>query len=39
MAGHDLTSLSVQQVVSCDNGNGDMGCQGGWYVVVEFEFE
>ena len=37
MAGHDLTSLSVQQVVSCDNGNGDMGCQGGMYVVVNVE--
>jgi len=34
MAGHDLTSLSVQQVVSCDNGNGDMGCQGGWYYTA-----
>jgi cathepsin F/cysteine peptidase B len=34
VAGHDLTALSVQQVVSCDNGNGDMGCQGGWYYTA-----
>jgi C1A family cysteine protease len=34
MAGHKLTSLSVQQVVSCDKGNGDMGCSGGMYTTA-----
>jgi len=30
MAGNDLTEFSPQQIVSCDVGNGDMGCQGGY---------
>merc|ERR1719379_1440385 len=34
LAGHELTPLSVQQVVSCDKGNGDMGCAGGWYYTA-----
>ena len=30
MAGHDLIELSPQQLVSCDNADGNSGCQGGW---------
>ncbi len=29
LAGNDLTSLSEQQIVSCDTKYGDMGCNGG----------
>ena len=36
--GGDLTAFSVQQVVSCDNGNGDMGCEGGWYYTAWMDY-
>jgi len=29
LAGNTLPSLSVQQIVDCDVGNGDLGCSGG----------
>jgi len=29
LAGHTLTSLSPQQIVDCDKGRGDLGCEGG----------
>jgi len=29
MAGNDLTSLSEEEIVSCDTGGTDQGCQGG----------
>jgi hypothetical protein len=29
LAGHQLVSLSPQQIVSCDQGRGDQGCDGG----------
>lgn len=34
LAGHTLTELSPQQVVSCDKGAGDLGCDGGDTVVA-----
>ena len=36
IANGDLVSLSEEDLVQCDH-NGDMGCQGGWYVVLELE--
>eukprot|EP01062_Namystynia_karyoxenos_P021880 TRINITY_DN1834_c0_g1_i4.p1 TRINITY_DN1834_c0_g1~~TRINITY_DN1834_c0_g1_i4.p1 ORF type:complete len:779 (+),score=183.03 TRINITY_DN1834_c0_g1_i4:80-2416(+) len=30
IAGHKLTSLSEQELVSCDNRDGNAGCGGGW---------
>jgi len=34
LAGNTLTELSPQQVVSCDKGAGDLGCNGGDTVVA-----
>jgi hypothetical protein len=34
LAGHDLVELSPQQVVSCDKGAGDQGCNGGDTVIA-----
>jgi C1A family cysteine protease len=34
LANHSLTELSPQQVVSCDKGAGDLGCNGGDTVVA-----
>ena len=36
--GGELTALSVQQVVSCDADNGDMGCEGGWYYTAWMDY-
>jgi len=35
--GHGLESLSEQHLVSCDNNDGNLGCDGGWpYKAVDF---
>jgi len=37
VAGHGLQSLSEQQLVSCDNKDGNAGCGGGWpYKAIEY---
>lgn len=35
--GHGLESLSEQHLVSCDNNDGNLGCDGGWpYKAIDF---
>jgi len=37
VGGHGLESLSEQHLVSCDNNDGNLGCDGGWpYKAVDF---
>jgi len=37
IAGHNVTSLSEQNLVSCDHAGGNSGCGGGWpYLAIEW---
>merc|ERR1719498_1774174 len=37
IAGHGLTQLSEQHLVSCDNKDGNEGCQGAWpYKAIDY---
>jgi hypothetical protein len=38
MSGHDLVSLSVQQLISCDHSGGDQGCGGSTTNLDSYEY-